>query len=359
MFFPEKEGNSMSMWKRRLAAFIVIVLLFTGGGLWWYFSHHTKTPEYAMQKITESLEKQDADTFFQYVDVDAVLDHSYEAFMEGAVTVETPMNDEAKAAVESFASVVKAPLLKSFHDAIRTYVTTGAWPQAAEGTEALLDPSVAIEKAGLAGTTFSGVDRIEMHDEDGTAVALVRVHPQETDEDFVLRVKLAPADDGHYRVTEVENYRDFVAMIAKARRAKVEAYLQETASLMAQHETAMREAESQRAEILSAGALGNDATRQALKELMENTILPDWQARKAELEAIDAPQAAQTLHRLRLHICDLRIDYAEGYAAWMTDKKAATIRDAETKLKQARTLEQEELFLTKRMAGKDMEGKES
>ena len=106
-------------------------------------------------------------------------------------------------------------------------------------------------------------------------------------------------------------------------------------------------------------ALGNDATRQALKELMENTILPDWQARKAELEAIDAPQAAQTLHRLRLHICDLRIDYAEGYAAWMTDKKAATIRDAETKLKQARTLEQEELFLTKRMAGKDMEGKES
>ena len=111
----------------------------------------------------------------------------------------------------------------------------------------------------------------------------------------------------------------------------------------------MREAEAQRAEILSAGALGNDATRQALKALMEDTILPDWQARKAELEAIEPPPAAQPLHRLRLHICNLRIAYAEGYAAWMTDKKAATIRDAETKLKQAKTLEMEEMFLTKRM----------
>lgn len=340
----------MSQWKRRLAAFFFVVLLLAGGGVWWYFAHHAKTPEYAVQKITESLEKRDADTFFQYVDVDAVLDHSYEAFMEGAVTAEAPMNDEAKAAVESFASVVKAPLLKSFHDAIQTFVSTGAWPQGTGGeTEALLDPSVAMEKAGLAGTSLAGVDRIEYHDEDATAIAMVRVRPAESDEDFTLRVKLAPADDGHYRVVEVENYRDYIVMLAKARRAKVEAYLQETASRMAHHETAMREAEAQRAEILSAGALGNDATRQALKALMEDTILPDWQARKAELEAIEPPPAAQPLHRLRLHICNLRIAYAEGYAAWMTDKKAATIRDAETKLKQAKTLEMEEMFLTKRM----------
>ena len=129
---------------------LVIVLLLTGGGVWWYVSHHTKTPEYAVEKITAALEKQDADTFFQYVDVDGVLDHSYADFMAGAVTANQPMNDEAKAAVESFASMVKAPILKSFHNAIETYVATGAWPQATEGeTEALLDPSVAMEKAGL------------------------------------------------------------------------------------------------------------------------------------------------------------------------------------------------------------------
>ena len=339
-------------WKKRLIAVLVLLAVLVAGGAFFYVTHQRKTPEYAMSEITQALEKHDADTFFRYVDVDGVLDASYTDFMSGALQTEQPMNDEAKGAVESFASMVKAPVLKSFHEAIETYVKTGVWPAATgEETEALLDPSVAMQKAGLAGVELRGVDRVELHDEDATAVAMVRVHPQESDEDFVLRVVLAPADDGHYRVTGIENYRDYVVMLAKARRSKVDAYLTETASIVAEHEAAMREAETQRAEILAAGTLGNNATRQALQDLMTGTILPDWQARKAALEAIDAPDAATPLHRLRLRICDLYIGYAEGYAVWMTDKKAATIREAEQKLKQAKTLEQEEKFLTKRIGG--------
>ena len=342
----------MSRWKQRLIAVLVLLVLLVAGGAWWYVSHHAKTPEYALQKIEQALEKHDADTFFRYVDVDGVLDASYADFMSSAIQADQPMDDEAKAAVESFAAVVKAPVLKSFHEAIQTFVATGSWPAATgEETEMLLDPSVAMQKAGFAGVTLQGIDRVAMHDEDATAVAMVRVHQEETDEDFVLRVVLTPADDGHYRVTAIENYRDYIVMLAKARRAKVETYLSETAALVAAHEASMREAEAQRAEILSAGQLGKDATRQALKDLMESTVLPDWQARKAELEAIDVPESAQALHRLRLRICDLYIGYAEGYAAWMTDKKAATIRDAEQKLIQAKTLEQEEKYLTKRMGG--------
>ena len=339
-------------WKQRLIAAVVVLVVLATGGAWLYVSHHARTPEYAMEKITQSLEKHDADTFFQYVDVDGVLDASYADFMSGAIQTEQPMNEEAKAAVESFASMVKAPVVKSFRDAIQSYVATGSWPAATgEETEALLDPSVALQKAGLTGVTLQGIDRVERHAEDDSAVAMVRVRLPESDEDFVLRVLLTPAGDGPYRVTAIENYRDYVVMLAKARRSKVDAYLTETASIVAQHETAMREAETQRAEILSAGTLGSSATRQALKDLMEQTILPDWQARKAELEATGVPEAATALHRLRLRICDLYIGYAEGYAAWMSDKKAATIRDAEQKLKQAKTLEQEEKFLTKRIGG--------
>ena len=339
-------------WKKRLIAVLVLLAVLVAGGAFFYVTHQRKTPEYAMSEITQALEKHDADTFFRYVDVDGVLDASYTDFMSGALQTEQPMNDEAKGAVESFASMVKAPVLKSFHEAIETYVKTGVWPAATgEETEALLDPSVAMQKAGLVGVELRGVDRVELHDEDATAVAMGRVHPQESDEDFVLRVVLAPADDGHYHVTGIENYRDYVVMLAKARRSKVDAYLTETASIVAEHEAAMREAETQRAEILAAGTLGNNATRQALQDLMTETILPDWQARKAALEAIDAPDAATPLHRLRLRICDLYIGYAEGYAAWMMDKKAATIREAEQKLKQAKTLEQEEKFLTKRIGG--------
>jgi len=81
---------------------------------------------------------------------------------------------------------------------------------------------------------------------------------------------------------------------------------------------------------------------------MEQDILTDWQQRKEELSAVSVPRSMQSLQQLRIKICDLHIAYAEGYAAWMTDKNAATIRSAESSLRQAEVLEVEESFLVQR-----------
>ena len=75
--------------------------------------------------------------------------------------------------------------------------------------------------------------------------------------------------------------------------------------------------------------------------------------KKEDLSAVDVPPSAQSLHRLRLHICDLRIAYAKGYAAWMDDKQAVTIRDANEKLKEAKTLEHEDAVLVQQMRAKN------
>jgi hypothetical protein len=64
---------------------------------------------------------------------------------------------------------------------------------------------------------------------------------------------------------------------------------------------------------------------------------------------MSVPPAAGTLHRLRIKICDLHIEYAKGYAKWMDDKNASTIRTADAALKQARTLEKEAELLTKQV----------
>ena len=53
--------------------------------------------------------------------------------------------------------------------------------------------------------------------------------------------------------------------------------------------------------------------------------------------------------KIRLKICDCYIAYAKGYAHWMDDKQAATIREAENQLRQAKALEQEEKFLARRV----------
>ena len=77
----------------------------------------------------------------------------------------------------------------------------------------------------------------------------------------------------------------------------------------------------------------------------------DWTQRKAELSDLTVPPMADTLHHLRLRSCDMRIAYILGYAAWLDDKKAATIREAQAKLKQAKTLENEAAALARHMSG--------
>ena len=100
--------------------------------------------------------------------------------------------------------------------------------------------------------------------------------------------------------------------------------------------------------MLGAGTLGSQATRDMARQIMEQDILVDWQERKDELSAVSVPRSMQSLHQLRLKICDLHIAYAQGYAAWMTDKNASTIRSAENSLRQAEVLEVEASFLVQR-----------
>ena len=61
------------------------------------------------------------------------------------------------------------------------------------------------------------------------------------------------------------------------------------------------------------------------------------------------PDAAGSLHRLRLKICDARIEAAANYAKWMDDKKAATIRASDNSMKIAKTLEKDAELLTKQV----------
>ena len=136
-------------WKKRLAALagVLIVFLCLLGA--WYFGHYTRTPDYALQQVEKSLTKQDVAMFSEYVDIDGLLNASYDDFMSGILETGQPMNDEAQAAVESFAQMVRAPLVKSFHQAIVDYVATGVWPDDSENGDAsgLFDAESALEKA--------------------------------------------------------------------------------------------------------------------------------------------------------------------------------------------------------------------
>ena len=242
----------------------------------------------------------------------------------------------------------KAPLVLSFKAAINHYIESGEW-----GTDASkaadqgipIDSDLVLAKSGLKDLSFRRVDHVAVDKEAGTAVAGVRVYQAEAGEEFVLEVRFVRADSGIWRASEILNFRDFITFAAQARQSHMQEYLEDSASIMERHDKNARQVDKKLQDILAAGSLGNDDTRSTVKKLMQEEAIPDWQQRKAELEEMEVPSAAGTLHRLRLRICDLRLAYAEGYAAWMDDKQAGTIRAADAKLKEAHTLEHEAAIL--------------
>lgn len=347
-------GKSLRM---KLYLLLVVLVLLAFGSGYWYLQVYTKTPDYALQKIEQALEEHDQKTFGRYVDMDALLDKSYDDLMEGLMDAEQPLSSEAKFTVGNFTQMLKAPLITSFKQAVEQYVATGDWgiEPNEEGQE--LEATQVLEKSGICQSSFRKVDSMAKDKEAGTAIAKVRIFQQEANEEFVLDVQFTEQQDGTWRVTEINNFHEFVLFLTKARRAQLIQYADTTADIIARHETNMLQAQEQFNSLLSRGTLGSDETRKVLKKFMEDTIKADWQQRKAELEAVTVPAAAQTLQKLRLKICDLHIAYAAGYAAWMTDKKATTIREADRQLKQAKTLEQEEKFLARRV-GAPLEGEQ-
>lgn len=326
----------------------VLFLLAGTGALWWYFTQYIKTPEYAIQKIEESVVRHDMKKFQKYVDIDHLLDTAGDAMMEGLIDADRPMSEEARTAVSGFTKMFKAPVVMSFKAAINHYVESGEW-----GTDASkavdqgipIDSDMVLAKSGLKELSFRKVDHIAVDKAAGTAVAGIRVYQSEAAEEFVLEVRFIRADDGVWRASEIMNFRDFITFVSKARQSQMQGYLEDSAAIMEQHDKTIRQLEKKLKAVLSEGSLGNDDTRNIIKSIMLDESVPDWQQRKAELENMEIPAAAGTLQRLRLRIADLYIAYAQGYAAWMDDKQAGTIRAADVKRKEAHTLEQEAAVL--------------
>ena len=198
------------------------------------------------------------------------------------------------------------------------------------------------------------LEGIEQNKEDGTAVVSACVFPEDVGQEFVLKGLLKKTEDGFWRLEEISNFREFIRFIAVSRQGRVKAYVEETDRIMQAHDAAIHELDKKFVDIVQTGNLSQDATRMALRKVMLEEILPDWQKRHEELAAVEVPQAAQTLHRLRLHICELRESYAKTYAEWLETKAAPTIRKANEMRRDVKEMESEAKRIREQMRAKGL-----
>ena len=327
--------------KLRLGLALVIAALGLFGGGYWYFGYYTKTPTYSLRMIQEAVAAHDETQFMRYVDVDAVVASASDALLEGMMDADRSLSEASRATISDFTAMFRDPLRDSVKGILLSCVRTGTWGGQVSGAGTPIDADVILSRAGLKTIDFRGVAFLEQDVDGGTATVGLQVYQEEADEEFVFNVQMVRAASGLWQAKEITNFRAFISLVMKARQAQLQDYLAAAAAVMDRHEAIIRAAERKLVETLQRGSLGDTATRQAMKKIMEEEILPDWQKREEELQTISVPVQAQSLQRLRLRICAAQIQYAEAYAEWLDTKSAATVRKANELLKEAKTLEHE------------------
>lgn len=343
-------GFMQSVKKLFVALGVVFVLLAAIGG-YWYLEIYTKTPEYTLKMVQEAVENHDREKLEKYVATDHLLDAASDDMLEGLIQVLVPATGDTREAVSNLSRMFKNPVVTSLRSALDNYIAYGSWtnqPNDNEGIASPVDADMIVHRIGLPSIQFQKLDSMAVDKEQGTALAKVRVLQVDTNEELVLDVELCQQQDGLWQIYEIVNFKDFIEKLQDLRQKQVKAYLEESAQLMAQHDAIIAECQQRITAALAEGSLGNDSIRTKIKGIAEEQVA-DWQARKAELESMSVPEAAGSLHRLRLKICDARIKAAENYAKWMLDKKAATIRTSDNSAKMAKTLEKEADLLAKQV----------
>ena len=324
-----------------LAALAVVV----AGGGYYYFHVDTDTPAFAIKSIREAVENHDTKTFYRAVNVDGVLDSSYDGIVDGLTSSYVSSTPDAKDNVKNFMEIVRAPLMLSLKAAIDSYVAKGDLE-----TEKNVGVVELLDKTGLNDAEIRDVKNIEINDANkNEAFTDLIIYQPDLDREFAIQLILSRGAEGQWQVSRVQNFQEYVEQIKEARRAQLEDYLAKAGEINSRHDTIVNEAEQKYGLILAAGNVSKKETRTELKTLINDVFKKDWEERKQELFSLQMPKDAEPLHNLYMKICDLAIDASNDYAKWLDDNNPATIKAAEGKIHQVQTLTTEAADLAKRM----------
>lgn len=332
--------------KLKIGIIAGVIVLILAIACWYNFVADTKTPEYTLDIVEDSIKKHDKETFYQYVDLQGILETSYEGIIDGMTYSDKAMTPDMRDSVKSFTEMLRSPMLLSLQASIDSYIDTGDFHE-----EDNAGVSELLKRTGMDKSEFRGVGEVEIDpkNEDEAIADILLYHP-DLEREYTLKFILKRGDSGQWKIVRVENFHDFITQINRVRRKTLDAYLEKASEINIRHDKAAKEIEQKYKTAASAGSLAKEDTRKKLRDIMTNELKKDWQERKDELSKLTVPKDAETLQNLYLKICDLEIAYAEGYAQWMDDKNAYTVKTAEDKHKQAQTLKAEAANLAHRMA---------
>ncbi len=367
-------------WKKRIRArkrrvryerlFALLLLIFGISYGIWNFISRTKTPVYAMNKISESITNGDLETFNKHVDLMAVTMAAYDDLTGDMFKNDEQLSMSDRLLFENFYVLIRPQMCQGAVQVLNTKIQTGNWTLPEEilkGRQLGIDFDLLLERSLIRHTIITGVENIENHGEKATAD--INILEENSQTPFTLKVTLEnfsnvgltmgseyfelfgeswnfpglnfSLDDNPWKLVSVDNYKEYLETVTPILQKDIESYIDSTAEIVDNYNYLFAiEQDNFIAMQKTSGGVMSYTQRERIADYIHNTIIPTLQDRQAELNQIEIPNGAKYLASLRSESTETTIKAWQFYAQGMLENDSVAFETAESIHKQELIIDQ-------------------
>lgn len=350
--------------------FVLLLLIFGISYGIWHFVSRTKTPVYAMNKIIESVMKGDLETFNKHVDLMAVTTRAYDDLTGDMFKNDEQLSMSDRLLFENFYVLIRPQMCQGAVNVISTKIKTDSWTLPEEilkGRQLGIDFDLLLERSLIRHTKITGVENIENHGDKATAD--IKIIEENTQTPFTLKVTLEnfsnvglqmgseyfelfgetwkfpglnfAFDDNSWKLTSVDNYKEYLETVTPILQKDIDAYIDATAEIIDRYNYlfAIEQDNFIVMQRTSSGVMST-GQRERIADYINNTIIPTLKDRQIELDKIEVPSGAKYLTSLRIESTLTTITAWQFYVQGLLENDAAAFETAESVHKQELIIDQ-------------------
>ena len=350
--------------------FFLLLLIFGISFAIWNHTSRTKTPAYAINEIVTALNSGDTETFNRRVDLTSIITRAYDDLTGDMFKNDDQISMSERLLFENFYVLIRPQMCAGAVKVINTKIATDNWTLPEEilkGRQLGIDFDLLLERSLIRHTKFVAVENIQHLGEKATAD--VKVVEETTNTPFTFKITLEnfskaswqvgsdnfeifgetwqfpglsfTLDDNSWKITSVENYKEYLETVTPIIQTALENYIDATAEIVDGYNYLFAIEQSnfivmQR----TSDGLMNYSQRERIANYITGTIIPTLNDRQSELDAVEIPHGAEYLANLRAESTKVTIAAWKSYAQALVDNDSVKFERAESLHKQELALDQ-------------------
>ena len=324
--------------ERRRLSLVFLLLAACIGAVVWYFFFFIRTPEYALEQLQTAITERNSEKFNRYVNTELLTSRAYDDLTVDLFAYDSELTPKTRAMFEKFYIMIKPQLTEGLETAALTRITSGSW-NLPEGTDILkgrqlgIDFERFLERSQVRNTILIKAGKVEHAGHSATAE--IEILEEYTQTPFTLQLAMEQAEDGHWQVAYIKNYKEYLDKVSPLQNKDIADYIAATKSIVTESNEHF-EVFQARFKRLNSSKTGHLSKQQktTIAALIEEDIIPSLQERQTKLDAIEVPAGAQYLARQRQQSTETSIKAWQHYIKGLREDSPNEFATAETLHKQ-------------------------